>query len=63
VVKLGPAAEQESNNFPLANAFQSARSGDWDLVLPKFSAAKIAQREARDVTVPVIDESFKNIRP
>jgi hypothetical protein len=51
----------KSNDFPLLNAFQSARSGDWDLVLAKFSASKIAQREAWGVTVPLVEESFKPI--
>ena len=53
----------KSNDFPLLNAFQSARSGDWDLVLAKFSASKIAQREARDATFSIVDESSKHTGP
>jgi beta-propeller repeat-containing protein len=49
----------KSNNFPLLNAFQSAGSGDWDLILAKFSASKISQREARDL----VEESSKSPRP
>ena len=33
----------KSDNVPLVNALQSARSGDWDLLLAKFSASKIVQ--------------------
>ena len=52
----------KSGNVPIVNASQSARSGDWDGIVAKFSASKISQREARHATFSVVDESSKNAR-